>query len=84
MHGRQLFSLEKLHGSIATWTDTKAISRAYAQSLALVDHIQRWYGERVLFEMVERAGRGSACEQTFRERAGVELHTVLADLEADL
>ncbi len=82
--GTELFALEQLKGTLATWKDTDEIARGYAQSLALVAFIEHWYGERVLVELVEGCGAGETCEGTFERRIGVALSGVLSDLEADL
>lgn len=77
--GKDPFPLEKLRASLVTWSDPEAIARAYAQSLALVAHIERWYGERILFEMVTACGEGGSASQRFLERIGVPLDQVLSD-----
>ncbi len=74
------FPLERLKGSLATWDDPAEIARAYAQSLALVDHVQRWYGERLLYEMVAGCAAGTAPAETFRARTHLELEAVQRDL----
>jgi hypothetical protein len=83
MRGTTFFPLAELQGSLASWTDTREIERAYAQSLALVAWIHEQYGERVLYEMVGGCRAGKTCAETFRARIGVELTMVLDDL-ADL
>jgi len=77
--GRPPFALAELAGSLASSEDEEEIGRAYSQSLALVDYLARFYGERCLFEMVEGCARESACEQTFLTRTGVSLDGVLQD-----
>ena len=78
--GHEAFPLEQLEGSLASWSDPVLIARAYAQSLALVDHVQRWYGERLLYEMVAGAGEGKTPAETFKARTLVELAEVQRDL----
>lgn len=80
LEGHALFPLEKLRGSLASWDDAAQIELAYAQSLAFVEHLQRWKGERVLFDMVADHGRGKSAAQSFRERTGDELDAQLKDL----
>jgi hypothetical protein len=82
--GAELFPLERLQGSLASWSDAGEIARAYAQSLLLVDHIAREYGERVLFELVLGCRKGEVPAATFERLAGIELETALADLAAEL
>ncbi len=84
LEGHSLFALDELKGSLASWTDREKIERGYAQALALVAFLERWYGERILYEMVAGCSEGRACGQTFSERMGVELGAVLRDLEASL
>lgn len=79
-----LFPLEKLAGSLAKGQDEAEIRRAYAESLALVGFIARYYGERVLFDLVGGCADGRSCSDTFRERTGVELGGVLEDLARGL
>ncbi len=82
--GHELFPLEKLRGTLATWQDPEEIARGYAQALALMAYIEQWYGDRVLYEMVEGCARGASSEQTFAARIGVQLSVVLQDLGAGL
>lgn len=82
--GTELFPLEALKGTLASWQDPEEIARGYAQSLALISFIEHWYGERVLIELVEGCGAGKSCEETFEARIGVGLPGVLSDLEASL
>ncbi len=79
--GKELFALEELQGTLATWKDTAKISRAYAQSLAFTSHVERMYGERVLYEMIAGCKDGKTCSETFRSRTGVELSSLLHDLK---
>lgn len=84
LDGHPLFALEELKGSLANWTDREKIERGYAQALALVAYLERWYGEPILYEMLAGCSEGRACGETFGERMGIELGTVLKDLEASL
>lgn len=52
LRGHALFPLVELRGTLAAWPDKDAITRAYAQTLALVDYVAEQYGERILFDMV--------------------------------
>jgi hypothetical protein len=82
--GTELFPLERLQGSLASWDDERAISLAYAQSLLLTDHITRHYGERLVFEMVEGCATGQTPAATFEEKTRVVLSVVLSDLSDEL
>lgn len=78
--GHAPFPLERLRGSLAAWDDPQEIARAYSQSLALVDHVQRWYGERLLYDMVAGCAVGTAPAETFRARTHLDLEAVQRDL----
>jgi|694.fasta_scaffold05382_4 tetratricopeptide (TPR) repeat protein len=72
--------LQELGGSLAELKEEARIQRAYQQSLLLIDKIERDYGERVVFQMVQGCMRKQSPEQTFRERTSLELQSVLDDL----
>ena len=78
--GHELYPLEDLEGSLASWSDAGAISLAYAQSLVLVDHVARHYGTEVLRAMVRAHGTGEGAAAAFEERTAVPLSFVLEDL----
>lgn len=82
-HG-PLFTLDELSGSLSRLGDAGAIARAYAQSLLLVDHLERFYGERLLGSMIEACGQASDPRARFRERRGFELDEVVDDLKDEL
>jgi len=84
LDGHSLFPLSQLHGSLARWTDEEKIARGYAQALALIAHIDRWYGERILYQMVEGCGQGRSCAETFQSRLQVTLDSVVKELEGSL
>ena len=75
--GAVLFPLERLQGSLASWSDPEDIGRAYAQSLLLVDRIAQEYGEEALRRMVVGCADGVPPETSFRNWASVELAFVL-------
>ncbi len=79
-----LLPLEELGQSFATWNDEDRIARAYAQSLALVDHLVRWYGEHVVLALLAGCGEGTSAEETFRLRTARGLEDVVAELREDL
>ena len=80
----ELFTLDELSGSLARLGDAEDIARAYAQSLLLVDHLDRFYGERLLGSLIEACGEGATPEERFRERRGFALSTVVSDLADEL
>jgi hypothetical protein len=84
LRGRQLLPLASMQKSLGQQQDAEAIALAYAQALALTDHLERSYGERTLFEMVAGCRDSKSCEATFRERTGVELGQALEDLAREL
>ena len=84
LRGHTLFPIERLAGSLASWEDKEEISRAYAQSLAMVAFIERYYGRDALLAMTARGREERGVETAFRERTGIELGTVLVDLELEL
>ena len=79
-----LFGLDDLGGSLARLGEAESIARAYAQSLLLVDHLERFYGERLLGAMIAACGEGSSPQELFLERRGFELDRVLDDLANEL
>lgn len=76
----ELFPLERLEGSLASWKDPREIARAYAQSLALVAHVAEHYGESALLAMVEGCGRGEPPAASFERATGVPLAFAAEDL----
>lgn len=72
--------LSELGGSLAELKDEARIQRAYQQSLLLVDKLEREYGERVVFQMVQGCARKQRPEQVFRERTNLDLQAVLDEL----
>ncbi|MDP6540471.1 MAG: hypothetical protein QF903_05785 [Planctomycetota bacterium] len=77
--GTELFTLDELAGSLATWRDEEAIARAYAQSLAFVAYLEHHYGERLVIELVEGYAADRDAATTFLERTGIPLDAVLTD-----
>ena len=85
LRGADLYPLDELAGSLASWTDTEAISRAYAESLAVVDFIARQYGVEALRVMLEGCADGEGIEAAFlRWSGGVGLEEVLEFLRGEL
>lgn len=84
LRGHELFPLERLEGSLASWSDRNAIRRAYAQSLALTEYIAREFGQQELFKMVAGCREGVSCAETFESSNLDSLDQVLADLAWDL
>lgn len=84
LRGKTLIPLETLKKSLSTLKDEEQIHLAYLESLAFVDHLERNYGERVLYELVAGCKQGATCETTFEKHARVELARALADLASEL
>jgi len=84
LKGKQLLPLEELQKSLASLKDEQKIHSAYQLSLALVDHIERNYGERVLYEMVAGCKAGVEVTISFHKRAGTPLAQAHADLAREL
>ena len=84
MKGKAFLPLSELEKSLASLKDEEKIARAYRQSLALVDHLERHFGERVLYEMVGGCRGGAAPSATFERRAGRSLVDVTNELGREL
>jgi len=68
-----LFPLDSLQGSLASWQDTDAIARAYAQSLAFAHYLRRHYGDDALRRMILASGQGAGVGAAFEEWTAVPL-----------
>ena len=77
-------ALAELRDSLSSHAEPERIAVAYAQALALVDHLDRSYGEAVLFAMVAAERSSKTCEEVFRQRTGVDLEVAMQDLFASL
>ncbi len=77
--GHELFPLERLHASLATWSDPEEIGRAYAQSLVFVAFLRDAAGEDALLALLASCKQGAP-----QELAGVPLSTHLQRLKEDL
>ncbi len=84
LRGVALFPLERMQGTLASWKDVGAIEVAYAQSLALVDHLIEHYGEETLRRAIVAGSEGKSVATSFREQHGFELAKVLEDLALSL
>jgi tetratricopeptide (TPR) repeat protein len=73
-------ALSELGGSLADLKEEPRIQRAYQQSLLLVDRIEKEYGERLLFQMVQACAQGKRPEATFRDAIQLELQVILDEL----
>lgn len=78
--GHELFPLERLKESLATWTDTTEIGRAYAQSLVFVAFLKDAAGDDALLALVAAFKTGGPVDAL----GGVPLETHLARLKQDL
>jgi tetratricopeptide (TPR) repeat protein len=77
--GTELFPLERLRESLATWKNQGEIARAYAQSLAFVAFLRDTVGDGGLAELLAACRAQGAVEGT-RSLAGVPLDAYLSDL----
>ena len=83
--GAELFPLERLQGSLASWRSAAEISRAYAQSLVMVAMIRRDRGDAVLLQVLRGCAEGKDADESFRAATGgLALSTLLLDLELEL
>lgn len=71
--GARRFPLAELRDSLATWTDSAEIARAYAQSLLLVAQIRHEQGAEVLRQMLLECKAGKAPADTYQDICGVPL-----------
>ncbi|HUR27681.1 MAG TPA: hypothetical protein VM509_05805 [Planctomycetota bacterium] len=71
----ELIPLADLTGSLASWKDEKAITRAYRQSLAFTGFLWRQYGARAVMAMVAGCKQGRTPSVSFE----AEVRMPLAD-----
>ena len=81
---RELFPLSRLQDSLATWKDTGEITRAYAQSLVLTQHLWENFGTADILDMLRGCKEGRDVGATFEARNGFSLDVVLEDLRQSL
>lgn len=84
LEGHALRPLTDLSAGFSALGDADAIGRAYAQSLLLVDHLVRYYGESLIAEMIRAGAEDRTAAQAFEERTGFALERVLDDLRDEL
>lgn len=84
LDGRELFGLDSLQGSLASWEDPEQIALAYAQSVLFTDYLATHYGERTLVKLIEGCALGQDPADTFEQLTNVELAVVLDDLASEL
>ena len=82
--GGELFALDSLRGSLASWSDRSEIELAYAQSLAFVEHIERTYGRSQLLALITGVEAGAELAEVFQERNLVSLERALSDFAQSL
>ncbi len=80
MGGAQPFPLERLNGSLASWTDPKEVERAYAQSLLFVAYLEENFGADLLHEMIQSCAQGKTPHATFKSRVALDLDSILPDV----
>lgn len=84
LQGAELFPLEQLTGSLASWEDSAAIGRAYAQSLLFVAYLRQTYGDEALRRMLSGIALGRAPSRSFEEFTQVALEVAFQDWRAGL
>ena len=84
LRGKQLLPLEQLQKSLAELSDDETIQLAYSEGLALVDAIDRNFGERVPYQMVAGCKKQVPVAESFRQRTGQTLEGALSDLALEL
>jgi hypothetical protein len=84
LQGAELFPLDRLTGSLASWEDSAAIGRAYAQSLLFVEYLRETYGDEALRRMLAGISAGHSPEQSFLEWTHVVLEVAFQDWRAGL
>ncbi|MCE9593077.1 MAG: DUF1570 domain-containing protein [Planctomycetes bacterium] len=79
LSGGELFPLERLAGSIASWKDPDEIARAYAQSLVLVDWIAGRFGERLVVDLVVGCKTSQPPTATFENSTRIPLESAFGE-----
>jgi hypothetical protein len=84
LRGKPLLPLSELQKSLAELNDDEKIQLAYSEGLALVEAIERNFGERVPYQMVAGCKQQVPVADTFRQRTGQKLESALSDLALEL
>src|SRR5262245_470618 len=84
LRGTELFPLERLAGSLASWEDAAAIARAYAESLLFVEYLRATYGDEALRRMLLSIPDGRKPEESFQAFTRVALEAAFQDWSASL
>jgi tetratricopeptide (TPR) repeat protein len=84
LRGKPLLPLAELQKSLADLADDEKIQLAYSEGLALVEAIERNYGERVPYQMVSGCKQQVSVADTFHSRTGQALESALSDLALEL
>ena len=79
-----VFPLERLGGSLASWEDTAAIGRAYAESLVFVAHLRATFGDEALRRMLLGLAQGQSVDEAFQAWTAVSLPVAFEDWRATL
>ncbi|MCC6408263.1 MAG: hypothetical protein IT453_13955 [Planctomycetes bacterium] len=79
LSGEELFELARMDGSLASWQDPELISRAYAQSLVLIDWIAGRFGETLVVDMVRGCAAATAPAETFERTTRVPLESAFRE-----
>ncbi|MBK7641763.1 MAG: hypothetical protein IPJ19_01725 [Planctomycetes bacterium] len=80
LRGKPLLPLADLQKSLAEIGDEEQLQTAYSEGLALVEWIDRNFGERVPYQMVAGCKQQKSAADTFEKRTGQSLESVLSDL----
>jgi tetratricopeptide (TPR) repeat protein len=79
-----VFPLERLKGTLASWDDTAAIGRAYAESLVFVAHLRANFGDEALRRMLAGVADGRTVDEAFQAWTSVSLAVAFEDWRATL
>jgi len=80
LSGKTLIPLDKLESSLSEIQGDEAVAQAYAQSLALCGWIERNFGERLLFDMVEASRTKGGARESFRAKTGLDVEAGWAEI----
>ncbi|NOT29215.1 MAG: hypothetical protein HOP15_02070 [Planctomycetes bacterium] len=84
LRASEVFPLERLAGSLASWEDTAAIARAYAQSLVFADSLRASYGDEALRRMLDARALRLSPAAAFEQWTSVPLELAFQDWCATL
>lgn len=73
LEGAEPIPLEQLTGSLASWKDEAAITRAYRQSLAFTGYLWRQHGQHAVLAMIVGCKSGKKPGESFEKEARLPL-----------